>query len=85
MAAEEKRKRKQILTRITEEEEAVWEQIRASMSTDGEEVPFSLLVRRIMAHVGQRPDLIERIEAEDIERQRTRAAHARTFARSSAA
>jgi hypothetical protein len=82
--ADDKKQRKQILIRITEEEEAVWEEIRAQMG-EGKDIPLSLLARRIMAAVADRADLMARIETEDYKNKVQRAAHARQHARPSAA
>lgn len=65
---------KQVLTRISEEEFAEWQKL-----ADQADVGLTLLVRRVMANVCGRPDLIAEVERRVAEAKIGRAHHMRQF------
>ena len=70
---------KQVLVRISEEEAEEWQKIADAMGGQKAGVNLSLAVRRVMANVAGKPDLIARIERQVAEAKIGRATHMRGF------
>jgi hypothetical protein len=63
-----------VLTRISEEEKREWQAL-----ADASGVALPLLVRRVMANVCGKPEMIERVERQVAEAKVNRALHMRKF------